>query len=137
MNESSNKKSMKTAGAVIALLVILIVTFAVIGVKFGPQTLSGSKSLTITVNHKDGTSKEFDTKTDAEYLRGALEEINLVGGYESEYGLYIQTVDGEKADEKNQEWWCITKSGEMTMYGIDEQPIADGEEYELSFMTGF
>lgn len=61
-----------------------------------------------------------------------MKEEKLVEGTQGEYGLYIETVDGVTADAANQEWWCITKDGEMLNTSADLTPIADGEHYELT-----
>ena len=87
--------------------------------------------------HGDGSSKDFPLATDAENLRGALEERQLIAGDESEYGLFVKTVDGETADDAVQQWWCFTKDGEMLMTGVDDTMIADGEHYEITLTTGW
>ncbi len=87
--------------------------------------------------HGDGTENAFVIQTDAETLRAALDQENLIDGTESEYGIYILTVDGETADEDAQQWWSITQDGEMTMYGADDLMIADGDRYELTLVTGW
>ena len=87
--------------------------------------------------HGDGTQKEFTLQTDAETLREALEEEDIIAGEESEYGLYVLTVDGETVQEEQQEWWCLTKDGQMHNYGVDDTNIADGERYELTFTVGW
>ena len=61
----------------------------------------------------------------------------LIAGDESEYGLFVKTVDGETADDANQEWWCFTKGGEMLMTGVDDTMIADGEQYEATLTVGW
>ena len=66
-----------------------------------------------------------------------LEQENLITGSESEYGLFVETVDGETADSDAQEWWCFTKGGEMLMTGVDDTVIADGEHYEVTFTVGW
>ena len=93
--------------------------------------------LVVTVVHGDGSSKDFAIATDAEFLRGALEEQQLIEGSESEYGLFVTAVDGETADDALQQWWCFTKGGEMLMTGVDTTPIADGEHYEITLTTGW
>ena len=67
----------------------------------------------------------------------AMEQEGLIQGTESDFGLYVQTVDGETADESIQQWWCITKEGEMLMTGVDDTVIADGEQYEFTLTTGW
>ena len=79
--------------------------------------------------------KDFTISTDSENLRGALEQEGLISGDESEYGLYVTTVDGETADSSLNQWWCFTKDGEMLMTGVDDTMIADGEHYETFIDT--
>ena len=121
----------------VLVLAALLVGALFAAQKFRPATSTGIKDIDVTIVHKDGNTNDFLIESDEEYLRGALENVELIAGEESEYGLYILTVDGETADESNQEWWCITKGGEMINYGVDEQPIADGEAYEITLMTGW
>ena len=102
-----------------------------------PPAAAGSKTVTVEVVHGDGTEKTFLIRTDAETLRRACEEQNLIAGTEGEYGLYVLTVDGETADESIQQWWCITKGGEEHFYGVDDTMIQDGEQYEFTLKTGW
>ena len=97
-----------------------------------PQPVTGDKTIVFEVTHVDGTQKDFTISTDSENLRGALEQEGLISGDESEYGLYVTTVDGETADSNLNQWWCFTKDGEMLMTGVDDTMIADGEHYETS-----
>lgn len=130
------KKQTKIILGVVALVAVVAI---LLGVYFGtrPDTQAGAKALTITVVHGDGSEKAFDIHTDEEYLEGALLENEIVEDNQTEWGLYILTADGETADEANQEWWCITKGGEMLTTGAGETPIADGEAYELTFTVGY
>ena len=73
----------------------------------------------------------------AENLREALEQEKLAEGEESSFGLFVKTVDGETVDDGNQEWWCLTKGGEMWNYGVDDTKIADGDAFEFTFTEGY
>ncbi len=95
------------------------------------------KTITVKVVHKDGTENTLTVNTDADNLRGALEPDGVIAGDESEYGLFVKTVDGETADDANEEWWCITKGGEMLNTGVDDTQIADGESYEFTLTVGY
>lgn len=130
------KKNKKIILGVVALVAVVAV---LLGVYFAtrPDTVEGAKALTITVVHGDGSEKAFDVHTDAEYLAEALIDNQIVEDNQTEWGLYILTADGETADEANQEWWCLTKAGEMCMTGASETVIADGESYELTFTVGY
>ena len=56
---------------------------------------------------------------------------------ESQYGLYVKTVNGVTADEAKEEWWCFTKDGEDVMTGVDSTPVADGDHFEITLKTGY
>ncbi len=129
-------KNTKKIIAVVALLV-LVAAAIVAYVCLKPDSVQGGKTILVEVIHGDGTQKDFTISTDAEYLRGALEQEQLIQGSESEYGLYVTTVDGETADDSQQQWWCFTKGGEMLMTGVDTTPIADGEQYEITLTVGW
>ena len=128
----------KWSGLLIGFVVLAVVVAAavVIYVKTRPEPQEGAKTITIQMVYDD-----FDTtimiNTDAEYLRGALEEKNLIAGDESEYGLFVKTVNGRTADDTKQEWWCFTKGGETLMTGVDTTPIADGEVFEATLKVGY
>ncbi len=95
------------------------------------------KTIAFQVVHKDGSTQDFEISTTAGTLREALEAEGLIAGEESSYGLYVETVDGETADEGNQEWWCLTKGGEMWNYGVDDTQIEDGDAFEFTLTVGY
>ena len=101
------------------------------------QEESQVKEITLKVVHGDGSEKEFPLSTTADTLGEALEAEGLIAGEESSYGLFITTVDGETADDANQEWWCLTKGGEVWNYGADSTQISDGDTYELTLTVGY
>lgn len=103
----------------------------------GEEETAGSKTITLTVVHGDGTSNDITVSTDAENLRDALESEGIIAGEDSSYGMFVQTVDGETADDGEQEWWCLTKGGEMWNYGVDDTEIADGDVYEFTLTVGY
>ena len=86
-------KNTKKIIAVIALLVLVAAAvFAVL--HFAPSASEGDKTIAVAVIHGDGSRKDFSISTDAENLRAALEPEGLIQGQESEFGLYVLTVDG-------------------------------------------
>ena len=98
---------------------------------------AGTKTITvqIIVDGQDTVTKSITT--DAEYLRGALEEEELIAGEESQYGLFVKTVNGITVDEGKQQWWCFTKGGADLFTGVDSTPIADGDTFEITLKTGY
>ena len=131
-----NKKTRNIIIAV-ALLLVLVIGAVLIWNLNKPDAQEGGKALVVTVVHGDESSKDFSFTTDAENLRTALEEQELIEGTESEYGLYVTKVDGEEADESQQQWWCFSKDGEDLMTGVDDTMIADGDHYDITLKTGW
>lgn len=133
MSETAKKRNV-LIGAIV-LLVVLIAAAGIIYATTRPQTDTGDKTITFEVIDAEGTSESFTINTNAEYLRGALEEQDLVSGTESEYGLYVLTVNGITADEANREFWSFSKDGQMLDTGVDSTPIADGDKFEATLST--
>ena len=119
------------------LLAALIVIFSFIYFIVMPKGNNFDKTITIEVIAESETSKEVIIETNAKTLREACDEKNLIKGTESEYGLFVLTVDGITVDESKQQWWCITKNKETINTGVDSTVIADGEHYEFTLTTGY
>lgn len=124
---------------ILALAALLIAVIAMLGVwRLTRETASsGAKAVTVEVIHRDASHKTFEYRTDREYLGELLKDEALADGEDGAYGMFITTVDGETADDTAQEWWCITKAGEMLNTSADQTPLADGDKYELTLTTGY
>ncbi len=128
-----NKKTL----IVFASLIVLVAAFALIYFKFLPQGTTDAKTITVAVVLDEETTNTYTIETSEEFLRGALEQEELVEGTDTDYGLYILTVDGVTADESIQQWWCVTIDGVMAEYGVDSIAVEDGEKYEITLVTGW
>ena len=85
-------KNKKMILAIVALAAV-IALMAGLFLANKPQAVEGSKQVTITIIHKDGTEKNLEYATDLEFLSELLLEKELVTGYESEeFGF---TIEGE------------------------------------------
>ena len=135
MNEQ--KKSNKKIWLAVAALVLAVAV--VLGIYFvtRPAPQQGGKTITVQVVLLEGEPSDFTIQTDEEYLRGALESIDLIEGSESEDGLFVTTVNGVTVDDSKQQWWCFTQDGEMLMTGVDTTPIADGDHFEITLTEGY
>ena len=47
------------------------------------------------------------------------------------------TVDGETADESEQQWWGYSVNGTFAELGVDSQPVADGDVYDFVLNVGW
>ncbi len=135
MNEQkkSNKKIWLAAAALVVAVAVLLGVYFVTR----PAPQQGGKTIAVQVVLLDGESSDYTIQTDEEYLRGALESIDLIEGSESEYGLFVTTVNGVTVDDSKQQWWCFTQDGEMLMTGVDTTPIADGDHFEITLTEGY
>ena len=126
-------------GVIIAAVLLLLVCAgaAILYGKFRPSGEAGSKNVTVVVVHGDQSEQTFEYHTDAAYLGEVLEAEQLVEGEMGPYGLFITAVDGEKADDTKQQWWCITKGGETVNTSAEQTPIADGDRFELTMKEGY
>ena len=103
------------------------------------QPEEGTKAYTVTVVDKSGNAKDYTGKTDAGYLKELMDEMVKGGdftyeGDDSEYGLYITTINGEKADYSvDAAYWAIYVNGEYGNYGADQQPVNDGDTFKFVY----
>lgn len=130
---------MKNKKLILAAVAMVVVIALMVGVYFAtrPATSRGAKTITVNVVHADETKKEFTYHTDEEFLAPVLLAEELVEGDDTEYGLTIHTVDGEKADwSVNQSYWALYINGEYAMTGASETPVNDGDVFELVYTIG-
>lgn len=125
----------RQAAALLLALLLALTVFA--GCKDSGGAGGEAKSITVTVQHKDGSTKDFAIETAEEMLGPALLHEKLIEGEEGQYGLFVKTVDGETADESSQEWWCLTVDGESATTGVDSTPVVDGGVYGLVLTVGY
>ena len=134
MVQNKNKKKYLIA---FGMLIVAVVVMLAVYTQYKPKPVQGAKEITVEVVVPKEDSKDFTLHTDAEYLRQALEEIDLIKGSESEFGLFLTEVNGRVADDQKQEWWCITKDGAQVNNGVDTIAISDGEHYEITLSEGY
>lgn len=92
----------------------------------------GSTEFTLTVVDKDGNETEFEIHTDKETVGEALLELELIAGDESEYGLYVKTVNGITADyDTDGVYWAFYINGEYASTGVDSTAVTEGDSYSF------
>ena len=130
-----NKKKVILGSAVLA---ILIVAMALIWTNFREKPVEGSKEISIEVVNSKEKSEIYELKTDAQFLKEAMEEAKENGltfeGTDGDYGLMITTVNGERAVfEKDGAYWSFYVNDEYCNYGIAEQPVEDGDAFKIVY----
>lgn len=130
------KKSVKIILGVSGV-VVLIAALVAVWMIFGAKPQEGAKKITIEVINSADESTIYELNTDAEYLRQAMDEAEglTYDGTEGEYGIMISTVNGEVADYNvNGAYWGFYVNGEYCNYGIDTQPVLDGDAFVIEYV---
>lgn len=90
----------------------------------------GTNQFLFTVVDKDGNEANFEIHTDKEIVGDALLELDLIAGEDSEYGLFVKTVNGITADYNvDQTYWAFYVNGEYAISGVDTTAIEEGTTY--------
>ncbi len=135
--KKNNKNTLKIALGVGAL-VVLVAVFALVYGKFSAKPVAGEKTITIEVVDDTATSTVYEINTDAEFLRQAMEKAEAKGltfsGAESEYGLMVDTVNGIRGDYAlDGAYWSFYINDEYCNYGIDTQPVTEGDAFSIVY----
>ena len=125
----------------LVLVAAMVLMFAGCGqkeIQENPETTQNQqenveKSFEFQVVDLDGTKKEFEIKYDTEKTVGeALINEKLISGETGQYGLMVDTVDGQKYDyNEDGAYWAFYINDEYAMTGVDSTPIKDGEAYSF------
>ena len=92
----------------------------------------GETEFNFNVTDQNGKVSKFLVKTDKTTVGAALLEVELIAGEDSQYGLYVKTVNGITLDyDKDGKYWAFYIDGEMAMSGVDSTDIAEGATYEF------
>lgn len=125
---TKNKKLILGCVAAVLVLAALVAVWLV----FGAGTSQGSKSVTIEVVNKAGVTTTYNVRTDAEYLRGVMDEADGLTFVE-ENGM-VMSVNGERADYTlDKAYWAFYIGEAYCNYGINDQPVADGDVFRIVY----
>lgn len=124
-----NKKIISVVSAVVVIAVFCVVYFM-----FGAKPAEGEKNVTIEVVNSKKESVIYEVNTDAEFLRGAMEDAQGLefSGTEAQFGLTLETVNGEYADFVNA-YWGTYVNGDYCLYGVDSQPVNDSDAFKIEY----
>lgn len=131
-------KNKKIIGGIAGVIVLIVLIMGMIFLynKFGEKPVEGSKTITIEVIDDKEKSTKYEVKTDAEYLEQAMEETEGLDfdGEEEEFGFTLYEVNGVTADFNTSDaYWSLMVNGEYGNYGISQQPIEDGDSFQLVY----
>lgn len=120
----------------VVVLVLLVIAMGIGYVVLKGNTSEGTKNITVEIVDSQGESTVYELKTDAEYLAGALDEIEDLT-YEAEdstYGLVYSSFNGEKAVyDEDGAYWAFYLNGDYCSFGASEQPVTDGDAFQIVY----
>ena len=94
-------------------------------------------SFKVVVTDLEGKETTFEYSSSAASVGEALVAEGLIEGHETEYGLYIDTVNGITADwDADQTYWAFYINGEYATTGIDGTEIVADTTYSLTLTKG-
>lgn len=129
-----NRKIILGAGALIVAIAAFLVVFNV----FREKPVEGSKAITLEVLNQEKEASKYLVQTEAEFLRQAMEEAEGKGftfeGEEGDYGFTLYTINGETHNwNMDGSYWAVYVNGEYCQYGIDSQPVEDGDVFRFEY----
>ncbi|MBQ8303443.1 MAG: DUF4430 domain-containing protein [Clostridia bacterium] len=81
----------------------------------------GATKFTFTVVDASGKETIFEVSTDKTLVSDALLEEGLIAGEDSQYGLYVKTVNGTTLDfDKDGKYWAFYVNGAYGQKGVSE-----------------
>lgn len=118
------------------LVFVMLLSLAACAAKEAPEAQEGV-AFRVVVTDLDGNETTFDYTSSAATVGEALVAEGLVEGHETEYGLYVDTVNGITADwDADQTYWAFYINGEYAMTGIDGTEIVADTTYGLTLTKG-
>lgn len=127
-----NKSTIIVAVAIVAVIAIFVGAY----MSFSEKPEVGAKTVYIEVVDAAQSVDEYTVQTNAEFLRQVMDEAEglTYGGADSEYGIMIDTINGVRADYTlDGAYWSFYVNGEYCNYGIDTQPVADGDVFKIEY----
>lgn len=120
--------------SLILCMVLIAATALVTGCSSGKADApaGGEKAFTFIVADLNGSEESFEITTEAATVGEALLEEELIAGEDSQYGLYVKTVNGITLDyNKDGAYWSFYVGEEYAMSGADTTEIEDGQTYSF------
>ena len=90
----------------------------------------GKTSFDFSVTYADGKTDYFTINTDKTKVGEALLDLKLIAGEDSQYGLYVKTVNGVTLDfDQDGMYWAFYEDGKYASAGVDTTEIKSGTVY--------
>lgn len=126
-----NTKFARILSFVLCLVLVAAMSLLSVGCNDNNTPASaGEKEFTLTVTHSDSSEKTFTVKSEKQTVGEALLDEEIIAGSQGQYGLMVETVDGETVKfEDGGKYWAFYIGNEYAMTGVDATNIEDGQTY--------
>ena len=113
----------------ISLLLVMVMALGLVACGNAEPKATGA-SFTVVVADLEGKETTFEYTSDKATVGEALIAEGLIEGHETEYGLYVDSVNGVALDwGKDGKYWAFYINGEYAMTGVDATEITEGATY--------
>ena len=113
----------------ISLLLVMVMALGLVACGNAELKATGA-SFTVVVADLEGKETTFEYTSDKATVGEALIAEGLIEGHETEYGLYVDSVNGVALDwDKDGKYWAFYIDGEYAMTGVDATKITEGATY--------
>lgn len=123
-------------------ILTVVLVLAIVGLMtlahgtFSEKAVKGGKNISVEVIGNEKEAVRYELSTDQEYLLGALQEIEELE-MESEdgpYGPMLLSINGEFAEfNTNGAYWAFYVNDGYCNYGVAEQPVEDGDAFQIVY----
>ena len=123
-------------------ILTVVLVLAIVGLMtlahgtFSEKAVKGGKNISVEVIGNEKEAVRYELSTNQEYLLGALQEIEELE-MESEdgpYGPMLLSINGEFAEfNTNGAYWAFYVNDGYCNYGVAEQPIEDGDAFQIVY----
>ena len=113
----------------LSLLLVMVMVLSLVACGKEQPKATGA-SFTVVVADLEGQETTFEYTSDKATVGEALIAQGLIKGHETEYGLYVDSVNGVTLDwDKDGKYWAFYIDGEYAMTGVDTTEITEGATY--------
>ena len=113
----------------ISLLLVMVMVLGLVACGNAEPKATGA-SFTVIVADLEGKETTFEYTSDKATVGEALVEEGLIKGHDTEYGLYVDEVNGIALDwDKDGKYWAFYINGEYAQTGVDTTNVEDGAVY--------
>jgi len=124
----------------VAVMLVLMLTLAMAGCGSGGNggelitvkdgDIVGEGAITMSVKIVDEDEINVTVKTDEDTVGAALQKVGLIAGEDSQYGLYIKTVNNKTYDyDKDKKYWAFYVDDAYAIKSADLTEIEEGVVY--------